>query len=507
MDYTVKQKGHWWRTRCPHHGGRSLDSLGLTEHDEDGHVSLHCFSGCDTKDILGAMGLTWRDLYTAPGEDAFNCTDLGNAERLIARHGDDMRYVPGWGWLVWSGKTWRRDEAAARERAKQTVRAIYDSASSERDDTRRQKLAKHAATSENASRINAMLQLAESTPAIQARVEDFDVEPWLLNVENGTIHLRTGQLHPHHREDLITKMAPVVYDPEAVCSTWHAFLDRIMNRDGAMGAFLARAVGYSLSGDTTEQKWFFLHGLGANGKTTFTETLGRLMGDYADALSSSSILVDSHLRLNRNDLAKLPGARLVAVNEAEGGKRLAEALVKELTGGDTIVASFKYKEEFRFVPVLKLWFRANHKPEIHGTDHATWRRILQIPFEVTIPEAEWDHELANKLWAEAPGILAWAVAGCLDWRENGLNPPAKVTEATQAYRAEQDILGGFLEDCCDQAEGLRTSGAELYAAYKGWAERSQERPVTQKTFSLRLAEKGLDRTTYRPVVWFGIGLR
>jgi hypothetical protein len=264
MDYTVKQKGHWWRTRCPHHGGRSLDSLGLTEHDEDGHVSLHCFSGCDTKDILGAMGLTWRDLYTAPGEDAFNCTDLGNAERLIARHGDDMRYVPGWGWLVWSGKTWRRDEAAARERAKQTVRAIYDSASSERDDTRRQKLAKHAANSENASRINAMLQLAESTPAIQARVEDFDVEPWLLNVENGTIHLRTGQLHPHHREDLITKMAPVVYDPETVCPSWHAFLDRVMGRDGAMGAFLARAVGYSLSGDTTEQKWFFLHGLGAN---------------------------------------------------------------------------------------------------------------------------------------------------------------------------------------------------------------------------------------------------
>jgi putative DNA primase/helicase len=455
-------------------------------------------------------------LEVVPGapyvEERFNLTDLGNAERFVAQHGENVRYCYQWGkWLVWTGARWERDEAGKVHRlAKETVRSIYEEAAAAEDDGRRKELAKHATRSEAEPRIRAMLELAKSEVPVSP--EELDADPWVLNCKNGTVDLvGSGELMPHRREDLITKIAPVEYDPGAAAPTWEAFLERVLPGEG-LRAFVQRAVGYSATGDTSEQCMVINYGIGANGKSTFQEALVAALGDYA-VRTPTEMLLAKRAGGIPNDVARLKGARFVAASETEEGRRLAESLIKDLTGQDTISARFMRAEWFDFRPTHKLWLSTNHKPEIRGTDNAIWRRIRLVPWSVAIPPAQQDKKLLTKLRKELPGILAWAVRGCLQWQREGLGEPEEVRRATGEYRAEMDLLRDFFAERCVIADDAWAMAADLLAAYDRWRVPNNERELTMTKFGRMLVERGFRKARAKSgpdkgkVLYTGIGLR
>ena len=321
--------------------------------------------------------------------------------------------------------------------------------------------------------------------------DELDASPDLLNTESGTIDLRTGELREHRREDLITKIAPTTYRPDAAAPTWEAFLERVLPGED-LRAFVQRAVGYSATGDTSEQCMFINHGGGANGKSTFQEAIAAALGDYAMRAPTEMLLAKRSDGVP-NDVARLKGARFVSASETEEGRRLAESRIKDLTGQDTITARFMKAEWFDFAPTHKLWLSTNHKPEIRGTDAAIWRRIRLVPWTVSIPPAEQDKKLPIALRHELAGILAWVVRGCLQWRRDGLQAPDEVRKATGEYRAEMDVLAGFLVECCEQDTGHWEYAKDLYECYKRWCDENGERPEPQRKFGGRLGERGFQR--------------
>lgn len=452
--------------------------------------------------------LAWGDEYQVVPElpDETHNTDMGNATRLVHWHGDKLLFCHLWNrWLTWDGKRWEVDGTAQVERlAKATVRTIYTEAGSHSDDKERRATAKWAMRSEARERINAMIKLAASE--IPILPDDLDANPWLLTVANGILNLRSGELLPHDPEYLSTKLVGVEYDRAAECPLWLQFLDEILAGDENMIRFLQRAVGYSLTGDVSERCLFILHGCGANGKTTFLEVIRALLGDYALRTPTETLMLKQSGSIP-NDVARLKGARFVSASESEEGRRLAESLIKDITGGDTISARFMRAEWFDFTPECKVWLATNHKPEIRGTDRAIWDRIKLIPFEVIIPETEQDKHLTDKLTRELPGILAWAVEGCLAWQRDGLGVADRVKAATAAYRNEQDALGEFIEDCCIEGDDKEALASDLYSAYKLWGG-----DLSQRKFGLTLRERGYikERRTEDPhkgrIQWLGIGL-
>jgi putative DNA primase/helicase len=402
---------------------------------------------------------------------------------------------------------WHVDDRGTVVRlAKDTARSIFEEAKEAPSDTAAKELGKWASSSLSESKLRAMITLAQSEPGIPVLPEELDASPDLLNVADGTIDLRTGKLREHRREDLITKIAPVEYHPDATAPTWEAFLERALPGKELRG-FVQRAVGYSATGDTSEQCMFINHGGGANGKSTFQEALSAALGDYAMRTPTEMLLAKRSEGVP-NDVARLKGARFVSASETEEGRRLAESRVKDLTGQDTVTARFMKAEWFDFAPTHKLWLSTNHKPEIRGTDAAIWRRIRLVPWTVSIPQAEQDKKLPEKLRNELPGILAWVVRGCLEWRRKGLQAPEEVLQATGDYRSEMDVLAAFLEECCILRSDAMAFAKNLYVAYKEWCEASGEPIEKQRRFGMRLTERGLRRQKVGGVYrWYGVGLR
>lgn len=374
-------------------------------------------------------------------------TDTGNAERLLKRQGDDIRYDSlNKRWLIWDSTRWAVDEKNdVVEMATESARAIFEESAKESDDDKRKRLAVHAAASLNRPRIAAAIALARSKPGIAVVPDELDRNQWFLNVQNGTINLLTGGLQAHDRRDLIAKLAPVMYDPDAKAPIWDAFIDRVMGGDPAMTAFLQRWVGYCLTGDVSEQVFAFLYGDGQNGKSKFVEALFMVLGDYAGKLPPG-VLTKRRYGSDPTDLQDLPGKRFVVTNETARGGVLDDALIKDITGGDRLVGRKLYGSPFEFDPTHKIVMYGNHKPTFSGTDKGIRRRPLLIPFDVTIPEQERDPNLSHKFARELPGILAWAVEGTQEWRRIGLDVPAKVRTATDAYIDEQDVAKRFLDE-------------------------------------------------------------
>ena len=381
--------------------------------------------------------------------DGFHFSDLANAELMVKWFGPDLRYCHTWRkWLVWDGKRWKVDDTGAVVRqAADTVHSLYKLTSTIQDKEKRKELAKHALKCEAKRSLDAMISLAESQSEIVILSDQLDRDKHLLNVDNGTIDLRTGELREHRREDLITKLAPVRFDPEAKSPLFEKFLNDIFAGNQDMIQFVQRAIGYALTGDTSEQCLFIAWGGGENGKSTLIETILALVGDYGMSTPSQTLLAKRYDGIP-NDLARLKGARFVAAVEVEEGKPLAESRIKQMTGGDTMNARFMRSEWFDFKPEFKVFLATNHKPQIKGTDHAIWRRIQLVPFTVQISKEKQDKHLAEKLLAELPGILNFAVQGCLDWQRDELRPPEEVTRATAKYRAESDEVGRFIGEWC-----------------------------------------------------------
>jgi putative DNA primase/helicase len=448
-----------------------------------------------------------------PRDMRLHLTDYGNAERLVRRHGENLRYCPHFGkWLFWSGLRWEFDETGeVVRRAKETTRSIYAEAALIETSDIRKAVVDWAAKSEARARIDAMIALAESEPGIPIKPQEMDADPWLLNCLNGTIDLRTGECPKHRREDFLTKLAPVVYDPEAKSEEWDTFLDTATDRDPELRDFLQRAAGYTMTGSVEEEVIFLVCGPAAAGKSTFNEALKAVLGDYASTADFESFIVRKDTGAPRNDIARLVGARFVLSIEVEEGKHLAEAMMKWISGGDTITARFFYKEFFEFVPQFTLWLVCNHAPRVRHDDDAIWRRIHQIPFRHVIPKENRDKQLKGRLKDTAltgPAILAWMVKGCLEWRKNGLGVPRTVTQATQDYREAQDPLREFFEDRCILAELARVENGELYLHYQEYCRRSGDKfPLGHRHFSQQLKDRGFKQVvTGGSRFWKGIGL-
>lgn len=431
---------------------------------------------------------------TTPDDDHINRTDVGNAKRLARRHGNDVRYVSR-NWYVWDGTRYALDETGEIDRrAKETARSILTVEAVEHpSDEARQKLALWSLASESASRIHAMVDLAKSELPLAVSSSVMDANPYLLNCTNGTYDFDLHGFRDHSRNDLLTMSTNQPYDPEADCPQWEAFIRRTFDNNADIIAFVQRAIGYSLIGITTEQVLFFCYGTGANGKSTFLETVRDVIGDYARTADFSTFATQRGGHSGpRNDIMRLRGARLVTAIEFDAGRALDEIVIKQLTGGDTISARRLYSESEEFRPTFTPWIAGNHKPIIKGTDEAIWRRLRLIPFTVTIPHGERDPHLRERLMTEAPGILNWAIRGAEQWMDVGLRPPSEVLLATASYRNEMDTIEPFLESRTIREPRAMTKMSILYQEYKRWAEDSGEDPVSKMAFGLRLGEKGHD---------------
>lgn len=438
----------------------------------------------------------------------YGYSELGNAERLVRDHGDDLLYAYAWKkWLVWSGARWAPDTGGeVRRRAKEVVRALANELDQSTDP---KELLKHIARSETRKGIEAMIDLAADQVPIAP--EQLDADPWLLNATNGTVNLQTGELERHRRDDLLTKQVPVAYNPDATAPTWEAFVEQILP-DAGVRAFVQRAIGYSITGVIRDHVLLLLHGAGANGKSTLLLVVLRLLGDYAAKARQDLLMSGRRGGGSANpDVAGLKGVRFVTAIETGEGRRLDEVTVKELTGGDPITARYLYGNPFSFMPTHTVWLATNHKPEVRGTDLAIWRRLHLVPFDVAIPKVEQVKDLADRIIAtEAEGVLAWMVRGCLDWQRHGLAAPDAITRATSEYQQEMDVLAKFLAEECILSEDAWVKSKDLHVAYRDWCKSVGEEPLSQKALAPRLKQRGLVSKRSDPsgaYCWHGIGLR
>jgi len=434
------------------------------------------------------------DFAIDPGPEFEHLTDVGNAARLVDRHGSRLRWVHGPGWMKWNGTVWVVDPLEPHRSQIDTIRHYRK--------TEGGLLEPWLKDSEDRSRINAAVELAK--PFVPLDVDALDADPWLLNVRNGTLDLHSGELQPHRAENLLTRLADVDYQPNTSCPTFDAFVDRIFVGDRDLIGYVQRALGYSVIGTTSEQKLFVCTGSGSNGKSTLLELIRDILGTYARAIPASSLL---HAKGHnpRYELASLPGVRFVTAVESDVDKRLAEGLVKSITGSDTISARQIYNAPFTFRPQLTLWLATNHLPHIEGTDHAIWRRLKVIPFDVTIPDDEQDQGLPMKLLAEAPGVLAWLVEGCRAYNTDGLGEPEAVTAAVTSFRESQDTVGQWITDRIELGEGAWTSTKELVDSYNQWADANAMDGITGVALGKKLADHGpTPKKQYGKRGWTGI---
>lgn len=425
----------------------------------------------------------------------FHRTDLGNSQRFITRFGRNFLYCHSFkSWYHFDGCRWVRDEQrSAVEYAKECVMRIADEAPLQDFGTNQELTYKWAAASQASTKINSLLSLAQSS--ISVTPVEFDSDPDLLNTPNGTINLKNLSLHPSNRQDHITKVCGCNYNPAATAPTWDKFLSRIMGGNEDLIGFLQRAAGYSLSGNTNERVFFLCHGEGANGKSTFLNTLLGVAGEYGQTVNPDTYCVTRSDGV-RNDLASLKGVRFAVSTESRKGKRLDESIIKQLTGGgDKIRARFLFQEEFEYQPEAKIWWAFNNAPRITDATASIWDRVKLIPFSVVIPEADRDVRLPAKLWKESPGILNWMLAGYKAYLDIGLKEPAEVKAATEDYRENEDTFADFIAQMCIVNEKEHCEATSLYQTYTKWMnmEAPEEKLKSQRSFGFEMNDRGFKR--------------
>ena len=425
-------------------------------------------------------------------------TEDALALAFTRRYHRDWRYVAAWGrWLVWDGQRWRTEDTLA---ATDLIRSVCRQTAVRADNP------KVAAKLASSGTVSGVERLARSDRRHAATTDEWDADPWLLNTPGGVVDLKSGRKRPNERGDRMTKITTAT--PNGDCPQWSAFLSDVTGGDADLQAYLQRMVGYCLTGVTSAHALFFLYGTGANGKSVFANVISTILGDYA-ATASMDTFVETRGERHPTDLAGLRGARFVTAIETEQGRRLNESKVKAITGGDKISARFMHKDFFEYTPQFKPVIVGNHKPAIRNIDEAMRRRMHMIPFTVTIPPERRDPRLTEKLLAERDGILAWAVAGCLAWQREGLNPPASVQAATEEYFEAEDALGRWLDERCVQEVNAKSLTAELFTDWKQWADGAGEFIGSQRRFSDLLITRGIQKWRNSAGVrgFQGIGLK
>lgn len=443
--------------------------------------------------------------------------EFGNLDRLVDLHGEHIRWVEGLGWLAWSPDEgrWVTSEAQVTEFAKEAVSSIFKEAEAVGRNSRRgQALMAWANRSRSAKAMQALLWLAERDPKLQMSHEELDKDAYLLNCLNGTVDLRTGELRPHESRDYITKQTHVAYDPAAECPKYEKTVREIFGGDEAMVSYWDRVCGYCATSAVNQQEWYLLYGTGSNGKSLLMGALKSALGDYQQA-APASLMIQEKSGSATNDQVRLRGARLTVAVETGDGKRLNEAKVKALTGGDIIVARYLRQEFIEFKPTHKIMLLTNHKPQVPESSEGTWRRIRLIPFTRTWYKPEdgrqpvMDRTLEATLPLEGAGILARIVRGAVEMLTAGMQPPASVLAATDEYRSEQDMLGQFIADRTEVMPKSKISAQQLYGQYALWTEVSGGRPKTMNGFTQAMIEAGYPHNNLRGAQrkWLDLKLR
>jgi putative DNA primase/helicase len=462
------------------------------------HVKLKAeYEALQAREREKNNGHTVDDSFLANHTPLPAFSDEALALRFAEQHEDDLRYVAAWNrWLRWTGTHWLVDDTLG---AFDLVRIICREAASECNKGR------IAVGVASAKTVAAVERLARADRRLAATVDQWDADSWLLNTPAGTIDLRTGRLAKHDPGRYCTKITAV--GPGGDCPRFLAFLDRITGGDKDLQAYLRRVLGYCLTGSTREHALFFAYGTGANGKSVLLSTVAGIVGDY-HVTSSVQTFIASNNDRHLTELARLRGARLVTATETEEGRRWAESRIKELTGGDVIAANFMRQDLFEFRPAFKLIIAGNHKPALRSVDEAIRRRFHLIPFAVTIPAEERDLDLAEKLKAEWPGILAWCIEGALEWETEGLRPPQAVLDATAAYLQSEDAIAAWIDDRCDRLPSAWSASGALFASWNAWATASGEATGSVKRFSQALEDRGFQRRRTRTAQGFyGLAIR
>jgi putative DNA primase/helicase len=456
--------------------------------------------------------ITLGTLYHMAGQTALAAStneerparsELGLAMRFITQHGNCIRYVVDERcFLVWSGTLWERDTSdnmAIQQRMVKTVRSIPQNEIAAIMDVNPEE-AKRLATwtidkAQKIQTVKAAIEFVKSDPSVAIKSRDLDSGSRTLQIENGVLNLATGELTDFSPSNLLTRATRASYIANGEAPTWARFLNDVTDADSDFQGYLQRAVGYSLSSECTEQVFFFLFGLGSNGKSVFLNVLRELAGSHCTTAQATSFMLHSKTGGGASpDIAALNNRRVVCVAEIPIGQRLDEAMIKSLTGGEEMSARPLYGAPFTFTPRFKLWFAGNHKPTIKGSDHGIWRRVQLIPFTVTISAEKKDPNLLEKLRHELPGILNWAVAGYQEWKRIGLNPPEVIREQVKEYKREEDVLAEWLEDCCDHGVDGRATRDELQQSYITYCARTGVRSMSAKALYAALKERGFAET-------------
>jgi putative DNA primase/helicase len=450
----------------------------------------------------------WTSLREAKGR-----TERANSRRFLKQHGERVRFCHPWSkWLVWDGTRWQIDDCGAVLRL---AMATADSVWMDAKEHLTKDVVDFAVATSGHGKLAAMLKLAAAD--VPVAVDGLDANPWLLNCLNGTVDLRTGELRPHRREDHLTNLCPTNFNPDAGSYHFDRFLEGVFDGHGPTIDFMQRFFGYCLTGDVSEQILAVFHGVGSNGKSTLLNAIQDTLGPDYSMAAPPALLTAKKSERHPTELADLFGQRFVVSQETEDGNRLAESLVKQITGGDRIRARWMRENFWQFSPTHKLVLCTNHKPRVKGTDHAIWRRLVLIPFarkfwnpdkgETGPAELQQDKELPAKLKAEAEGILAWMVRGCLEWQRGGLLIPESVRAATAEYRSEQDTLGRFVETCCLRNEAVRVKFPSLYGELEKWCNEGGDNLPSKRFVGSWLKENGFTEKSSNGRWYHGIALK
>src|SRR5262249_2262293 len=422
------------------------------------------------------------------------------AVRFSERHADDLRYIATKGqWQKWDGMRWYSEAThLAFDLARQSCR----------DDAKTYGNGKAPSEVYSAKTIAAVERMAKADRRQATTIEQWDANDWLVNADSVTLDLQTNAGHPPHPADYITKKASCAIAPEGTPHPlWTAFLERVAP-DPELRAFLKRFCGYCLTGITSEHKFVFAYGTGANGKSTFINTVAAILGDYA-TVADVGTFIASNTERHPTDVAKLHGYRLVVAQETQKGSPWDDKKIKTMTGGDKMTARCMRCDFFDFTPKFKLWVVGNHKPRLDNVDEAMRRRMLLVPFTVQIPVEERDPDLVEKLKAEWPAILRWMLDGCLAWQQIGLAPPKIVTAATEEYFEDQDSIKQWMEECTEAdtpVAFIKTS--QLFASWKTWCDDRGLTTGSAKALSEALVDRGLvQKRTMNGRGFAGIRLR